>query len=259
MADLDIKFFSNSLCRPTSFKMFLPNDPRADFQQEKKEDAPIKTLLLLHGYTGDGDIWVNKEQAAQFNVAVIAPNGENGFWLDGEATGHKYATFVGIELIDYVRKTFGIAKDPETTGVMGLSMGGFGALHTGLMFPDRFGKIAALSSALIHNEVAKMKEGDSNPVANYEYYKGCFGDPSKLAESDNNPDYLAHKLKESGAKIPEIFMACGTEDFLLERNREFHAFLEKEGIAHKYVEDKGIHDMNFWSKYAAIFMPEMFA
>ena len=147
---------------------------------------------------------------------------------------------------------------PNKTGVMGLSMGGFGALHTALMFPETFGVTAALSSALIHNEVAKMKEGEGNSVANYAYYRECFGDPSKLKESVNNPEYLAKKLKEEGKKIPKIFMACGTEDFLLEPNRAFHKFLTDTGIDHVYEESEGIHDMKFWSKYAEIFMPKMF-
>ena len=55
-------------------------------------------------------------------------------------------------------------------------MGGFGALHTGLAYPDTFGKVAALSSAFIHHEVAKMEPGGGNSVANYEYYRQCFGD-----------------------------------------------------------------------------------
>ena len=64
-----------------------------------------------------------------------------------------------------------------------------------------------------------------------------------------NPEVLAHKLKAAGAKIPEIFMACGTEDFLIENNREMHRFLEKEGIDHLYYESRGVHDMVFWREY----------
>ena len=260
MANINVTFFSNCLNRNTSFKMFIPNDPRADMppQENKYSKLPTRTLFLLHGYTGDADIWCDPMQCAEYNVAVIAPNGENGFWLDGLSTGHKYATLLGEELIDYVRKTFGLAKSREDTCIMGLSMGGFGALHTALMFPDKFGKCAALSSALIHNEVAGMREGSGNPVANYEYYRECFGEPSKLAESVNNPEYLVKQLKEKGGEFPEIYMACGTEDFLLNENRAFHAFLDKENVKHTYVESKGIHDMVFWSEYARKFIPEMF-
>ena len=79
-----------------------------------------------------------------------------------------------------------------------------------------------------------MKPGEGNPVANYEYYRECFGDPAKLHESDNNPEVLAKKLKAEGKKTPKIFMACGTEDFLLEPNRAFHKFLTDTGIDHVY-------------------------
>jgi len=260
MAELNIRFFSNYLHRTAEFKMLFPNDERKDipWEEEKHRPEEMKTLLLLHGYTGDADIWINKEQAVSLNIAVIAPNGENSFWLDGEATGRQFASYIGIELIEYIRKTFGIAMTPDKTGVMGFSMGGFGAIHTGLMFPETFGSVAALSSALIHNGVAEMKEGVGNSVANYAYYRECFGDPSKLSDSVNNPEYLVRKLKAEGKSFPDIYMACGTEDFLLEPNRKFHRFLEENGIKHVYEESEGIHDMNFWSKYARIFMPRMF-
>ena len=42
-------------------------------------------------------------------------------------------------------------------------------------------------------------------------------------------------------------MACGTEDFLLENNRDFHQFLQKEEVDHIYKEGPGTHDMAFWS------------
>ena len=53
-------------------------------------------------------------------------------------------------------RTFGLQISAENTGIMGLSMGGFGAIHTALAYPDRFGKIGAMSSALIVHEVAGM-------------------------------------------------------------------------------------------------------
>jgi enterochelin esterase-like enzyme len=53
-------------------------------------------------------------------------------------------------------------------------------------------------------------------------------------------------------------MACGTEDFLIERNRELHRFLEEQNVPHVYEEDTGIHDMVFWSKYVEKFIPIIF-
>ncbi|MBO7135797.1 MAG: hypothetical protein J6V73_04125 [Spirochaetaceae bacterium] len=260
MADLSIRFYSDVLKRDVSFLMVIPNDVRKDYPRDdlKRTDRPMKTLFLLHGYTGAAFNWVPGNLAEQYNFAIVIPNGENSFWIDGPATGRQFATFLGVELLEYVRSTFHLAMSREDTYILGFSMGGFGALHTAFAFPEKFGKTAALSSALIHNEVAKMKEGEANDVANYDYYKMCFGDPAKLPESDNNPEYLLKKQIAAGKKIPEIFMACGTEDFLLEPNRAFHKFLEEQGIKHTYLESKGIHDMKFWQEYAEKFIPLMF-
>ena len=251
MAYLRIEYFSNALHRTAEFEMMIPNDLRADIPWEAAETRPrrMKPLFLLHGYTGKAGNWVPPGVAEKYNFAIVMPTAENSFYLDGEATGRKYQTLVGEELVDYVRSTFGLAQGPDDTYIAGLSMGGFGALHTGLAYPDRFGKIAALSSALIIHELKDMQPGSGNGVANYEYYRECFGDLSTAAERDVNPEVLAHKLKAAGAKIPGIYMACGTEDFLIENNRTMHRFLESEGIPHEYHESKGIHDMNFWQEY----------
>lgn len=260
MADLTIRFSSDCLKRRVTFRMLIPNDVPEQYplKDEGAWKRPMKTLFLLHGYTGDAENWVSEELAVKYNFAIVIPNGENGFWLDGLSTGHQYGSFVGEELVEYVRKTFGLARSKDDTCVMGLSMGGFGALHTALAYPDTFGKCACLSSALIVHEVAGMKEGSDNTVANYEYYRECFGEPSKLLESDSNPETLVRRLKAAGKEIPQILMCCGTEDFLLQNNRDMHRFLEEEHVPHTYLESKGQHDMVFWKEYVEKFIPVLF-
>ena len=239
--------------------MYLPNDIREGEPNESEyANRPVKTLFLLHGYTGDADNWVPWYLADKYNFAVVIPNGENSFWLDGISTGHAFCKFVGEELLGYVQRVFGLAKTKEDTYIMGMSMGGFGALHTALYYPDKFCLATALSPALVVHEVANMKDGVGNEIANYEYFRECFGDPAKVLESDNNPETLIKKIKAEGKECPKIYMAIGTEDFLLENNREFHNFLESEGIEHVYAEEKGDHNMEFWDKYLRIFIPKMF-
>lgn len=251
MANINVKYFSYALNRKVSFDMYIPND----LPEEK--DRNMKVLFLLHGYTGDAWNWVPEHLAQKYNFAVVTPNGENGFWLDGLSTGHKYCTFVGSELVGYLRRTFGLALKSEDTYIMGLSMGGFGALHTAFTYPENFGKTAAMSSALIIHEIAKMKPGDDNGMANYAYYRECFGELETVEESDSNPEVLVKRLKEKGS-IPTIFMSCGTEDFLIENNRQFHRYLESIGVEHTYLESKGNHDMDFWNEYTEKFVELMF-
>ena len=244
MAYYRIEYFSKALCRQTSFEMLIPNDPR-----EPKEDKPMSTLFLLHGYTGKAGNWVPEYLTEKYNFAIVMPNGENGFYLDGLCTGHAFQTLVGVELVNYVRKTFNLARTPKDTFIAGMSMGGFGALHTALAYPETFGKAAGLSSALIVHGIAHMKPGEGNGVANYDYYHECFGDLETVEERDCNPEVLALKRKKAKKKLPELYMACGTEDFLIEPNRELHRFLEAHKIKHEYHESKGVHDMAFWSEY----------
>lgn len=254
MSTLQISYKSNALAKTVTFKMILPNDiPEFVTAGNPCYQRQTKTLLLLHGYTSSDTEWIFNSQivelAGKYNLAVICPNGDNSFYLDGEATGRKYATFVGKEIMDYVHKTFGLSDKREDNMACGLSMGGFGALHTALMFPENFGGASALSSALIHNQVKTMKPGDDNGMANYEYYKLMFGEPEKLSESDNNPEVLVKKVKAENKPMPEIFMAVGTEDFLLEANRDFRDYLVAEGVDVEYHESKGVHDFVFWNEY----------
>lgn len=255
MAYFTIRLFSNSLIRRTAFEMIIPNDVRNDIPESM---GKMKTLFLLHGWTGDAWNWVPEYLAEKYNFAIVLPSGENSFWLDGISAGNKFCTFIGQELVDYIRRTFGLAMSHEETYIMGLSMGGFGALHTALAYPETFGKAAALSSALIVHDIAGIKEGYRDDKANYEYYRECFGDLDKVLESENNPETLVKKLKSQGKKLPEIFMACGTEDFLLENNRKFHDFLNENNVPHTYIESAGGHDMKFWDEYAVKFTEMMF-
>ena len=263
MANLSVEMYSNCLHREVSFKMVIPTDCRTDentpFSRENYPKKKMKTLFLLHGYTGKGDCWIPEDLIKQYNFAVICPNGENSFWLNGISTGHAYQSFVGEELVEFVRNTFGLAKERENTYIMGLSMGGFGSLHTALAYPDVFSKTTAFSSAFVQYEVADMKPGYRNDIANYEYYRECFGNPEKVMESENVPETLVRKILNSEGKLtmPEIYMACGTEDFLLEPNRKMHNFLTGQGVKHTYLEWPGVHDMKFWNECVQKFIPEM--
>lgn len=214
-------------------------------------ERPTKILVLLHGYNGGNLDWAlysnASEISSKYNLAVILPSGENSFYLDSEATGHKYATFVGQELIDYVRNTFHLSSRKEDTFVGGLSMGGFGAIHTALQFPDTFEKAFSLSGALIVHNVEKMAPGFKDMMANYDYYKSVFGDPAFVLESDNNPETQIKKLKEENHRIPGLYMAIGTEDFLYKENQIFRHFLEEEKIDFEYHESTGVHDFVFWN------------
>ena len=253
MARLDGVFFSKTLLRPVHFVAVLSNDNAGPIDQNPNYKRPAKNVYLFHGYSGCDTDWPSNvalgDLANRFNVNFFMPNGDNSFYLNNNATGYRYASYVGEEFVEYTRKTFGLSDKREDTFVGGLSMGGFGALHTGFMFNDTFSKVIALSSALIQGMIKVLSPEMNNPMANYDYYRWTFGDPKNFETSENNPEYLVKKLIEEKKQFPDIYMACGTEDFLIEPNRHFAAFLEENKVPVTFVTGPGIHDFNFWRKY----------
>lgn len=254
MALYQVDFYSAELAKVTNFNVVLPNDVYPGMMAGNPNyNRGMKTLYLLHGYSGAAKDWLLESNvqnmAIKYNMAIIMPSGDNSFYLDGKGTGKAYCQFVGKELIEYTRKAFGLSDKKEDTFVGGLSMGGFGAIHTGYMFPNTFGKIVALSSAYIIHKVKDIKEDFKDAIADYYYYTSVFGELEKLNTSVNNPEYLYLKMKEEKQDIPPIYMACGTEDFLLEENRAFHNFLLKENADVLYTEDPGVHDWKFWNEH----------
>lgn len=243
-------FYSKILCRPVHFTAVLCNDNAWGTQGNPHYDRSVKNVYLLHGYSGcDSDWFTNAplgELANRFHVNFFMPAGENSFYLDQKATGFRYATYMGEEFVEYTTKTFGLSGAREDCFVCGLSMGGFGALHTALAFPNTFSKCFAFSSALLVHELKDMKPGEENPVANYEYYAQMFGDLAELETSENNPEVLAKKLMAEGGQRPDIYMACGTEDFLIEPNRAFKKYLDEIGYSATFFTGPGVHDFAFW-------------
>lgn len=246
-----VKFRANSLAGNGEFYMFLPEKQVPPFMiGNPNYNHPPKTLILLHGYSGDCTDWLYgapvQDYALKYNLAIVMPTGGLNFYLDRPQTGRQYCKFIGEDLINYLRDTYGIAKTREDTFIGGVSMGGFGAFHTALTYPDKFFGLMGLSSALIIHQLKDFYEGMNNPMSNYAYYVDTFGDLKLVEESDANPEVLFVRNKEKGIKNPKIFMACGTEDFLYKENLVMKEFLEKENADFKYVEGPGMHDWKFW-------------
>nr|WP_317378431.1 alpha/beta hydrolase family protein [uncultured Faecalimonas sp.] len=254
MSVLQINKYSIALSRLITFHVILPDDAiPMMIEGNKNYERKPKTLYLLHGFSGNTTDWLYgsriQELAMKYNLAVVLPSGENSFYLNGKGTGRAYETFVGVELPDYCTKTFGFSDKPEDNFIGGLSMGGFGAIHTALKYPKRFGKMFGLSSAMIQYDIAGMKPGEKNEIADYDYYLQVFGNLEHLDTSENNPDYLIREKKKRGEKIQPVFMACGTEDFILKNNRVFRDFLNSQNVDLTYYESEGIHDWKFWNQY----------
>ncbi len=251
MALLSCEYFSAARKSAQSFNVILPLDAMPESEEPNRGGGPFKTIYLLHGYSGSRNDWLRYSDielwTKSYGYAVIMPDGGNSFYLDNEDTEERFGDHIGRELVSLTRQMFPLSHRREDTVIAGLSMGGFGALRSGLKYPETFGAIIALSSALITDEVAAMQPGTGNAIAPYGYYRHTFGDPGKLLGSDKDPKHLAEECVKLGL-MPDIFLACGTEDFLYTQNDVYHTYLQAIGYPHQWRTQKGSHDFDFWNK-----------
>lgn len=252
MAVKRIDYFSDCLRRRVEYCVALPQTYLTEIEAGSLEKGQeLKTLMLLHGYCEMGLDFLYQtnieELAEKYQLCVILPNGENSFYLDGKATGRQYGTYVGVEIIKHAREQLGLSCKREDTFIGGTSMGGFGALHTGFLYPETYGGIFAMSAALIMDLVASGQVGMAHGIANQEYYDLMFGPGEELLTSANDPRNLIRSMVEQGKELPALYVTCGTSDFMIEQSRQFRDFLEGLAVPHTYVEAPGAHNFEFWN------------
>ena len=257
MASGRMEFHAESIMAHTNVSFVLPNDVfMPEVRDPRHYERPTGSLILLHGLTGTDTDWLYgglaQEMAIQYNLAIFMPAGNNSFYLDQGYPGMNYGQYVGEELPAYIKKTFGYCTSRESTLIGGLSMGGYGAIHTALAYPETFSGCVALSSALVVHEIAELGRRASE-VMPRDMVRDVFGDPETILLSDRNPEAQYLALRDTGKPLPRIYLACGTEDDLLQPNRDFRDFLLREGAREGtdliYEEGPGKHNWFFWREY----------
>lgn len=254
MATGRMEFHSQELMLHSNFSFVLPNDVEMEevFDTKYYERDPMN-LILLHGLTGTDTDWVYggvaQLMAIQYNLNIFMPTTGNSFYLDKGYAGRNHASFIAEELPDYIHKTFGIEFRRDNTMIGGLSMGGYGSIHTAFTYPEKFCACIALSSAMVIKDVATRENADVSSVLPAGMKAEIFGDLSKLLESDKNPEVLYKTAKAKTGELPFLYFAVGTEDNLLESNRRLRDFLKAEGADFFYEEGPGRHTWQFWNEY----------
>ena len=253
MAFFDCEYYSFATRGRRSFTAVIPLDPPPEGPKVPAyTEGPYPTVYLLHGYAGSRTDYLTQSDialwAARHRCAVIMPDGGNHFYVDVEALGENYGQFIGEELVTVTRRMFNLSHRREDTAVAGLSMGGFGAVINGMRYPEVFGSVIAMSSALITDDIISgLIEKTRLSGTPMEYYRMIFGTPEELEKSEKNPAVMAEKVLAEG-RAPRLFLACGTEDFLWRNNLSFHEQLDRMGYGHTFWTEPGVHDFNFWNR-----------
>jgi len=229
-----INFPSSVLGRVVPLRLLVP------------EGKNLKCLILLHGYNGTQDQWVDKSPieylAEYYNLVVAMPGCGNGYYED---TLEDIPRFLGEELISYLQTSLPISHCRENQYIGGVSMGGFGALLIGSKYHTIFGKIFSLSGAFIIHDVVIGNQGVLGN-ADPQYFKDIFGDFEVLEGSSKDPIAEAIRVSSSG-NLPALCLLCGTFDDLYQGNVKAVNALRKHNIPVLWHGGRGNHRWPFWS------------
>ena len=205
--------------------------------------GPFATLYLLHGLSDNHTIWQRRTRLETYletlalPMMIVMPDGGRGWYTDA-AEGFAYESAITKDLIPFIDSAF------QTSGkraIGGLSMGGYGAIKLALKHPSLFVSAHSHSGAL---DVVRLI-GERDEKFGRELGR-VFGSSAQSGADDTFA--LAQNI---GENRPALRIDCGTEDYLIESNRHFHAHLDSVGYAHEYQEFSGAHNWDYWDAHIA--------
>jgi enterochelin esterase family protein len=216
------------------------------FDPKGKTKYPV--FYLLHGYSDGADGWtaVGKANVILDNLLaqnkikpmiVVMPLGYGtpemiklkwGAWANPAVKQQNFDGFrtsLITEVMPQVESAYPVSAKREDRAIAGLSMGGSESLLTGLNNIDKFAYVGSFSAG---------------------------GLPEPFA--DGFPSLDATQAKQ----LKTLWIACGTEDGLIEPNRRFKAWLKSINVPFTDVETPGAHTWMVWRRNLIAVAPMLF-
>jgi enterochelin esterase-like enzyme len=213
---------------------------------DSKAKKPYPVLYLLHGWSDSDSGWTAVGRAdlifdnllAEGKIkpmVVVMPLGYGdmsfldsfNLWDEPAAIDRNTDLFTKAlltEVLPRVETEYHISKDRSDRAIAGLSMGGLESLQIGLTHTDKFAWVGGFSSAIHNLDYAQVL-------------------PS---------------LDPKTANLRLLWIACGTEDSLIEPNRNFIAFLKTKDMPVTQIETPGFHTWMVWRDDLIHFAPLLF-
>jgi putative tributyrin esterase len=169
------------------------------------------------------------------------PEVQRSFYAD-MAQGPEYFRYIHEELPELCEHFFHLKNRPEHTYVMGLSMGGYGAMKCAFTTPERYAGCAAFSSVA---DIRATMQRDTLRMNDRREIGAIFAAGKVPPESD----LFALARKCAAAKtMPKLFLACGRQDTLYQANTLLHDTLLEKQWPLEWREWDGIHSWEFWNE-----------
>ena len=231
MAHLQCVLYSKTLEMDTCVHVILPNEG---------DISKAKVVYLLHGLSDNSSAWSRytavERYATNAGAAVIMPEVQRSFYCD-TVSGMAYFRYISQELPELCSHFFSLSRDPAQNYIMGLSMGGYGAMKCALTYPEQYAGCGSFSGAM------RMDDPILRNVLKQEELEALVG-PEGAAGAANDLFLLARNTKNA----PKLYLSCGEQDRLYPMNVDFAKHLEKLGISHRFDHRPGTHSWDFWDQ-----------
>jgi enterochelin esterase-like enzyme len=215
-------------------------------QYDATRARPYPVVVLCHGHGDDETAWTEVGRAHHIvdnliaegkiePMVIVMPHGHpvplaEETWSEdyGGRNRETMVRDVVDDLLPLVDRKYHVTDEAARRAIVGLSMGGGHAIRGGMLHPDKFAWVGAFSASTPEGELAKQHPELLDDVA-------------------------------GGAASRKLFwIACGTSDSLIDRNRQFNEQLNQHRIRHTYVETDGGHDWILWRDYLPRFLQLLF-
>lgn len=238
-----VKRHSPTMGRIMSHTVYVP--------RKTASSQRLPLVVFLHG-SGDGPDALERfgitqllDQGLAPPAIILSPQGNRGFWENWANGKRPYRDWILRELLPQVAETYGAGNCPNDCHVIGISMGGYGAMSFAKAAPHQFATVTAISPPIFSQ--AKVKDFYESfwwslllPI---EEIWGRY-DAARIAKND--PFVQWSTPASSRARL---LLAWGSEESTSTRSdlSRFSEHLDQANIEHDRIVFPGGHKWKAWA------------
>ena len=233
----DVTFRSMSLNRDIQYRVILPST----IASQRK----LPVVYLLHGGGGNYQDWSNYSDVAKYaesGLILVMPEGASSYYTNAvDRPEDRYEDYIVQDLIADVESKFPVANERGKRAIVGISMGGYGAIKLALVHPELFVFAGGMSPAIdVPSRPFSIKRWGQ-----WRSHRAIFGPWNGEVQHKNDPFVLVGTVDPK--TVPYIFLTCGNQEGLLPANKKLSKLLAARHFQFEADFGPGSHDWNQWN------------